>query len=202
MEEVTQYDVEKAVVNWCCWRDVFEHTGPAADNPLLVESAKFNRFLQRYSVGRTIRAGMRDELRMGLRSPQFPLEAMLEDTTGKTLDKQELSLRKEFGTHQGRRRLLSALSKIAAFLAPHAFIAWDTDARKGLKVASQRRSFENYFEYMEGMNALLSGELGARVRDACVCNYPSQYAAERDRFHRRVLDRYLMVLGGRDKRPI
>ena len=199
---VSQADVDGAVRNWCEWKDVFEYNGPAADNPLLVDAAKFATFLRRYSVYRTIRSGRSENLRILLRDPQFPLNTILDDATGLQLDTQEFSLREQFGTRDGRRGLRAALSKIAAFLASHRFIAWDKYARKGLKKVLQRHSVKNYAEYLEGANALLSGELGERVRDACNNKYPTQYAAELDRFHRRVLDRYLMRTGGRPKQQV
>jgi hypothetical protein len=191
-----QFHIEKATRNWLDWQDVYEHSGPARDNSLLANAAKFGDFLKRYSVGRTIRRGTSNQLRELLRSPEFPLTALLEDTTGATLDEQDSSLRAQFGTREGTRGLRSALSKIAAFLAPHAFNAWDTYARWGVK-----RQVRTYAEYLAEINRLLAGELGERIRDACASNYPTLYAAKCDRFHRRVLDRYLMDVGGRPKRP-
>jgi hypothetical protein len=139
---------------------------------------------------------------MLLRSSQFPLQELLEDAAGAILDEQEPQLRTQFGTQGGRRKLRSALSKIAAFLAPHAFNAWDTHACKGLKCTLQlRRSVQSYAEYCVYLNQLLAGDLGERIQDACGNKYPTQYVKERDRFHRRVLDRYLMDLGGRPRRP-
>jgi len=58
MKEIKQQDVAKAADNWLRWCCVFEHGGPAADNPLLADTAKFDRFLKEYSVRRTIRGGM------------------------------------------------------------------------------------------------------------------------------------------------
>ena len=197
-----QFHLEKASENWRQWQDVYEHTEDPHHNPLLVDSTTFGRFLKRYSVGRTIRRGTSDALRELLRSSQFPLKELLEDTSGAMLDEQNDKLRDKFGTHDGRHGLRSALSKIAAFLAPHAFNPWDTDARAGLKREQQGRSqrVRTYVDYLAHLEELLRGELGARIRDVCNGKYPTEYAANRDRFHRRVLDRYLMVLGGRKKR--
>ncbi|MGA8612839.1 MAG: hypothetical protein WB760_14305 [Xanthobacteraceae bacterium] len=195
-----QFLVKKATENWLDWKNVYEHSGVPRDNPLLVDDTKFESFLIIYSVGRTIRSGTSEQLRNLLCSPQFQLTTLLDDTTGSKIDEQNSILRAQFGTHQGQRGLRSALSKIAAFLAPHAFNAWDTQARKGLKRTLQRRSPRTYAEYLAGVNELLAGELGERVRDACIDNYPTQYAKDRDRFHRRVLDRYLMDRGGRPRR--
>jgi hypothetical protein len=197
---VWHFHVQKATENWLAWQNVYEHTGPALNNPLLVDAAKFQKFLKDYSVRRTVRGGTSDQLRELLRSSQFPLQELLEDTTGAILDEQDTRLRKQFGTREGQRGLRSALSKIAAFLAPHAFNAWDTHAREGLKGTLQLRSVQTYAEYCADLNQLLTGDLGERIQDACMNKYPTRYAEERDRFHRRVLDRYLMDLGGRPRR--
>ena len=71
------------------------------------------------------------------------------------------------------------MSKIAAFLAPHAFIAWDEYARKGLNAVLERSlsyKFDGYADYIANMNQLLSGEVGQRVRSACCNRYPTEYA--------------------------
>src|SRR5437764_7148066 len=120
---VTKADVETATRNWMNWQDVFQYFGPPLHNPLLAHETRFKDFLKEYSVHRTIRRGASDNLRLVLGSTQFPLVAMLSDATGFLLDEQEKILRAQFGTCGGKRGLISALSKIAAFLAPHDFIA-------------------------------------------------------------------------------
>ena len=85
---------------------------------------------------------------------------LLQDTTGAALDEENFKLRTRFGTREGQRGLRSALSKIVAFLAPHAFNAWDTYARKGLKAQTRSLKIRTYTEYLTQINQLLSGELG------------------------------------------
>jgi len=197
---ITDGDIKIASENWQQWKSVFEYEGPAANNPLLADSSTFGAFLNEYSVRRTIRGGTSDKLRITLGNPAFELQALLNDTSGKLLDARETALRAQFGTHSGKRGLRSAMSKIASFLAPHAFVAWDKYARKGLNMASERSrsyAFGNYSEYIGDMNRVLSGHIGECVRSACADSYPTQYASKRDRFHRRVLDVFLMRLGGR-----
>jgi hypothetical protein len=167
---------------------------------LLADAAKFGKFVKVYSVGRTIRCGTSDDLRKQLRSPQFLLTELLQDATGAALDEADFELRKLFGTREGQRKLRSALSKIVAFLAPHAFNAWDTYARKGVMVQTCSLKIRTYTEYLTQINQLLGGELGECIREVCISNYPTPYSEEQGRFHRRVLDRYLMDLGGRPRR--
>ncbi len=196
---VTQRDIEVADHNWRAWQDVFEHVGSPQQNPLLTDAGKFADFLWEYGVGRTIRKGRHDELRRLLGSPDFPLTMLLDDASGNLLDREEAALRSRFGTLFGRRSICSALSKIAALLAPQSFSAWDKYARKGANLAAGRRrshAFSCYAEYLAEINRLLEGTVGNLVRRACSNHYPTAYAAERDRFHRRVLDVYLMRVGG------
>jgi hypothetical protein len=195
-----QDHVDKAAKNWRDWQDVYEHRGSEHDNPLLADAAKFGTFIKVYSVGRTIRCGTSDDLRKLLQSPRFLLMELLQDTTGAALDEEDFKLRKLFGTRDGERGLRSALSKIVAFLSPHAFNAWDTYARKGLAVQARSLKIRTYTEYLTQINQLLGGQLGQCIREVCVYNYPTPYSEEQDRFHRRVLDRYLMDLGGRPRR--
>ena len=199
---VSQFHVKKAKENWLVWQNVYEHTGAAADNPLLADETTFSTFLKAYSVGRTIRGGTSAALRELLQSSQFPLQKLLGDPTGVTLDEQDTRLRAQFGTCGGRRGLRSALSKVAAFLAPHDFNAWDSYARKGVERTLQPGSVQvrTYAKYCADLNRLLAGELGERIRGACINNYPTPHSEEEGRFHRRVLDRYLMDLGGRPRR--
>jgi hypothetical protein len=197
---IIKQDIEIAKRNWEKWKSVFEYKGLAAHNPLLAKRSTFSDFLKEYSVNRTIRRGTSDELRIKLGSRSFDMQGMLNDTSGKVLDARESSFRAQFWTCGGKRGFLSAISKISSFLAPHAFIAWDRYGRKGLNVALERSpsyKFENYAEYIGDMNLVLSGRIGECVRSACADRYPTQYASKCDRFHRRVLDVYLMRLGGR-----
>jgi hypothetical protein len=202
MRMPNQKDVRDAKENWEDWQCVFEPKGHVRNNPLLQDKKRFNKFLREYSVRRTIRRDTGDDLRKRLTSASFNIDSLVRDRSGETLTKRAYELRKSFGTHDPPRAILSAMSKIAAFLAPHAFIAWDQYARKGLNIALGRppsRKFPSYAAYLKEVNGLLSGEIGNRIKSACVGEYPSKEAKKDDRFHRRVLDIYLMRLGGRWK---
>jgi hypothetical protein len=198
---ITERDIKIAQENWENWKSIFEYEGPAAANPLLADSSKFGAFLNEYKVHRTIRSGTSDKLRIMLGGPEFELQTLLSDTSGKLLDAREFALRAQFGTLSGKRGIRSAMSKIVSFLAPHAFVAWDEYARKGLNMVlgrSPSSTFANYAEYIGYLNQVLSSDIGKCVRSACADRYPTQYASKRDRFNRRVLDVSLMRLGNRD----
>jgi hypothetical protein len=198
---VIEDDIKLAAQTWHDWCDVFEHSGALSDNPLLANSEKFESFLKIYSVGRTIRGGKRHEFRLRLREPKFQLSSIVSDLTGATFDKKESELRRDFGTHTPARSVRSALSKIASFLAPHAFLPWDQFACSGLNRTlgrSHHSLIGSYSEYTSELNALIDGKVGQCVRTATISRYPTQYSARKDRFHRRVLDVALMRIGGRD----
>jgi hypothetical protein len=195
----TVQDVSIASKNWQVWKRVFEHAGDLADNPLLTEPSAFKNFISEYSVKRTIRRGKSDELRKRLRSSGGDLHKLLDDRSGRELDTQERVLRREFGTHGGTRSILSAMSKIAAFLAPDTFTAWDQYARAGVrKKRPGRPPPANYAEYLARVNEVFGDQLAA-IKSVCEGRYPTENATRNDRFHRRVLDVYLMRVGGRTK---
>jgi hypothetical protein len=122
----------------------------------------------------------------------------LEDTTGNALDRLESALRVHFGTRGGKRGVISALSKIATFVRPDRFTAWDEYARTGLNIAlghPQSRSFSNYAHYIGDFNAVWSGPIGEKIRS--ITERVAESPVEKDlRFRRRVLDKYLMKVGG------
>lgn len=195
------FEISMAGDNWKRWHEVFEHRGPPSSNPLLTNPGLFEIFVREYSVRRTIRRGKSDELRRRLSASGASLLALVSDGSGRELDDQEKLLRREYGTLLGVRSIRSALSKIVAFLAPDTFVAWDQYARRGTNIALKRSGstgFDGYAAYLADINTLLRGPLGDQIRAACIGSYPTEYAAEHNRFHRRVLDVHLMRIGGRD----
>ena len=125
--------LESARTNWRYWRDVFEHSGHYSDNPLFAEPGKrFAAFCKEYSVHRTIRAGTQNDFRLAMREN---ISSVINDDSGKGLDEIESQLRSKFGTHGGTRRMLSVFSKVAAFIRPERFVAWDQYARKGINIS-------------------------------------------------------------------
>jgi len=192
---VTPNDVALAKNNWEDWGNVFNHAGAMVDNPLLADQAVFNNFLAEYSVGRTIRARTRDNLRATLSSANLQLAKRLADAKGMGIDALDVTLSEDYAAGY---RLRSAISKIAAFLVPEYFIAWDHYASRGIKIETGRllgHSYETYAEYLADVNALLA-MMHNGIAHACQGNYP-QDLVEINRFHRRVLDVYLMRIGGR-----
>ena len=194
---IVQRDFDLACSNWWAWRDVFEHRGRPTASPLF-EPRRFSRFLDEYNVRRTVREDGHEPLRELLLSPGFPLVDVLADCSGAALEQEEAKLRK-FGS-KDQSSVLSLFSKVAAFLAPDRFTAWDTYGRKGLNIVLGRaptKVFSGYVAYLGEMNRLLATEIGAAVQGICAGRYPTSLASQGDGFHRRVLDICLMRLGGR-----
>jgi hypothetical protein len=184
--------------NWHQYRAVYEHQGRLEDNPILADAQWFRAFLKDYSVMRTIRSGHHDAFREALRTAAVESPAKLDDVTGGVVDELDHEFRGNYGTHDGRT-IRSCLSKIASFLRPDTFIAWDTFARAGLNRVQGRaasRSFNSYRDYLKDVNEVLHREQESilAVVDGSV---PSPFAAEGQRFSRRVLDVALMRVGGR-----
>jgi hypothetical protein len=191
--------LERARQNWEQWRDVFEHGGPISQNPVLANSTRFRSFLADYYAGRTIRKGKHDELRLVLlNSKEF--EAATRDGSGQSIDKIELVLRPSFGSKDGKNRLTSVLSKLAAFFNPERFVAWDRFAKRGLNIVKHRSAssqFKTYSEYLSAFDTVWEAKEGKDIRDF-LDNGGAQNNVEREaRFQRRILDMYLMECGGR-----
>lgn len=186
--------------NWNCWKRVFEHSGPLGENPLLAEPELFAHFLWEYSVNRTIRSGKHDELRQILAKSEWAFQ----DDNGKGIDKLEKQLRPEFGTardepYEGRNQIISALSKVAAFLRPERFVAYDRYAKRGLNDVLERGAsckFNGYAEYLTMFDGAWHGETGHKIREYLKKRAKCKLVKEL-RFQRRVLDVYLMRRGGR-----
>jgi len=205
---ITPHDVSVAAKNWKNWQNVFEHLGPFENNPLLNQK-EFYKFLHEYSVGRTIEGGKRALFLDYLKSPTSPLTRILSDPSGKQLDSELKEIKTTFGAkvkrsknnlHPVQRTPRSLLSKVASFLEPGSFIAWDTYACKGLNLAMNRPRgvpFRDYATYRKDVAYLMFSSLGTLIRKACAGHYPSRHAMMGDRFHLRVLDVYLMRQGGR-----
>ena len=79
------------------------------------------------------------------------------------------------------------------------FIAWDRFAKKGVNIALGRSAtftFNSYSDYLADVDLLWNGKLGRQIREF-VQSHASNQAENLPGFVRRVLDVYLMMLGGR-----
>jgi hypothetical protein len=153
--------------NWRRWSEVFEHGLPVASNPLLASQQKFRSFCAEYRVARTIRHGMQNEPRLELAGSQKFLAAIHEDS-GQLIDEIEENLRPRFGAGKHPKRMISVLSKVAAFVRPERFVAWDRYARKGLNVTlgrSASSTFQAYADYLAAFDQAWEGTPGERIRD-------------------------------------
>jgi hypothetical protein len=181
---------------WHDWRDAFEHNGPIRTNPILADAGRFNSFCAKWGVGRTIRKGTRDEFRCLLRDSR-DFEEAIGDDTGRKLANLEENLRSRFATGDGTRGIISALSKLAAFVRPERFVAWDQYARRGVNMVLGRpinTPFDRYVEYLADFESVWKGSPGERIREM-TRQAPRQPLEAEPRFQRRVLDLYLLTKG-------
>jgi len=187
---------------WKDWHDFFEHQGPVCENPLLANSSRYHSFLTKWSVSRTLRSGVHEKFRETLRTSEEFLRA-LNDDSGQMLEELEHELRPEFGTRGGTKRIISVVSKVATFIRPERFVAWDTFARRGMNRILGRGSysqFSDYPHYLRSFDIVWNGDLGREIR-AYVTHNAIQPIEREPRFQRRVLDLYHMESGriGTDK---
>jgi hypothetical protein len=192
-----QDSIRIARINWNAWHEVFEHDGSIVTNPVLADEAKFIKFLREYSVGRTIRKGTRNKFRHTLIN-SCSFQNAINDDSGKSLVNCERELRPKFGTHVGANHITSALSKIAAFLRPDRFVAWDKFAKRGINIVLDRGvsySYNNnYSEYLAAFDYVWNGPLGQEIRK--LMESSAMRAVEQEpRFQRRIVDFYLVELG-------
>lgn len=183
--------------NWKAWRVVFEHRGTIATNPLLGDAKRFSSFCKEYSVARTLRRGTQNEFRLSLIES---LSELIRDDSGRALDKLEAELRPRFGTHGGTRRIVSVLSKVAAFVRPERFVAWDSYGKKGVNIVLGRSAnfpFHSYAEYLTAFDQVWNGQRGQQIRDFATTDRARISIEREPRFLRRVLDVCLMKCGGR-----
>jgi len=189
--------IQIARKNWNDWQDVFEHGIPIDTSPLLADQKRFASFCKGYSVSRTIRRGTQNQLRLALRGRDF-VEVLRDDTGGK-FDKFEKEMRVRFGTGNGRG-IVSALSKVAAFIKPERFVAWDSYAKRGANIVQGRgvsSQFRAYADYLADFDSIWNGPTGQQIRDYVAAHSAEQALETEPRFLRRVLDVCLMICGGR-----
>lgn len=193
--------VDIAWNNWNSWRDVFEG-GPYPANPLLSNPDRFSTFLTEYSVRRTIRAGTHERFRGTLAAESGSFFGAIQDGTGRAIDKLDEGLRIDYGTlnRWGRvNRITSALSKVAAFVRPERFIAWDKYGKAGVnRILGHDANFRTYQDYLAKCDDTWRGEAGDRIRAYLTSNGARDRLVGDLRFQRRVLDVYLMKQGGRE----
>ena len=190
--------VEIAMGNWQDWQEVYEHKAKPQDNPVLAKPSRFKRFYMEYSVHRTIRKGRHNDFRKHLAKW---IHKVIADDTGHTLDKFEKSCRRRFGTFDGKRKMISVISKVAAFVRPERFIAWDESARAGVNLGlgqAKSAQFESYACYLAGVDRVWE-EYAEELIKAEVRKYkPAKPLLMREAFLRRVFDVSLMSCGGRE----
>jgi hypothetical protein len=183
-----------AGANWLKWRADFEFEGNADQLPVLQHQDRYRAFIKDYSLLRYYTGDEREALRTRLSHPPS-FQTAVDQPNGQGIDALAQGLREEFPAFDTER---SFLSKLAAFARPETFVAWDRFARKG--VARQNSgpangNYQSYADYLRAVRQVLSAELGREIRQ--FVEQAPCIPAEQECFVLRVLDVYLMILGGR-----
>jgi hypothetical protein len=190
-----------AASNWNDWKDDYE-SGMLEQIPVLASDERFKRFCTEYKVHRTIKKNTGQKFRKELQSA---IREIVSDESGKRIDSFEKNNRRLFSSLGAHARMISVISKVAAFARPETFLAWDRYARDGVKIGVRQATscdFLTYSEYLGKANDLWEesgkGLIVERLRYTKF-NPPSKSNVA---FLRRVFDVALMRLGGRSYKPI
>jgi hypothetical protein len=111
MDDELRFPFDLASKNWDDWRDVFEHNGPIATNPLFAEPGRFGSFLSEYSVYRTLRKGQHSNFRQELATSSAFSDAVVRGS-GRELDLLEQQLRPRFGVSNPHDELSPSCPKL------------------------------------------------------------------------------------------
>jgi|GEM_PF-1609920 len=200
-----------AEVNWSDWRRDFEHSGKPDEIPILNDQARFHRFCQEYSVLRYKTLERKKEVWVFLCKKNRILNAVT-DTSGLRIDHLAKEISKEFSSPDDEDKFeepRSLLSKLASFIRPAEFIAYDRYARRGAHYVANRSAYpvapaggplryplknfpyNNYSDYRRDVRKIQKGSAGNQIRNF-IGNDPRGEA-----FTLRVIDCCLMMVGNR-----
>ena len=185
-----------AGANWMQWLADFTFVGEPQCLPVLRDENRFATFCKEYRPLNRVKLETCEEMRQRLLGATEFREAVADDS-GAGIDSLARRLKDEFDLRGGPR---SFVSKLAAFARPSCFVAWDRFARDGVArvlYARQRSAHTHYRCFLNDFNELwnnpdLGREFRAYVSPNLLAILPSD-----DAFGRRMLDVYLMTVGGR-----
>ncbi len=159
--------IRSASANWRNWRPCWEHAGDWRKHPLLVTQLWFGCFVWEYGLGRNFSRTHAADLRGHLRGcPHFTKAVELADFASLQAAAEGIV---EFlktranppgGKMAPRSQLPSLASKLAAFIRPASFMAWDTYATAGLRkiIAGSGEGFgDSLVKYQHVANAVANG---------------------------------------------
>ena len=172
-----------AMGNWLSWRSSYE-SRDADTVPVLNDLGLFRVFLKEYGLNRKINVARSAVVLEFLQrvAPAF------ESGNPAAID------RPDFQDCYGVGR--SALSKVAVFVCPKKYMAFDRFASKSIFRLHFNGSVSvNYINYISGVFGIIDGDLGGALRAYLgTKEIPKGFE---DALLLRVLDVYLMLMGGR-----
>ena len=193
--------------NYEDWRDCYEHSG-LDDLPILKCETCFNAFTKEYSLGRNLKAGKPEQVMKRLKDGFVTVTG-----TNEVREQGNKLVELATGIPGANGVLRSLASKVAMFADANQFLPFDQFSSRGLSVL-QRTKFQPYDLSLkrstDKTDALCKFHiLARRIVDAtepeAKCAY-KRLGKNRPRacrvFHNRVVDLYLMVLGGRYEQSV
>ncbi len=205
-DEQVRDAISSASANWRNWRPCWEHEGDWREHPLLATQLWFGCFVWEYGLGRTFARNRACDLRAALRESQ-EFCAAVEHGDETQLERAAVTIPKRlYGLNEQDdvpRRLTSLTSKVATFIRPSAFMAWDTQATAGLRSLTKGLGLDaapSLAPYQRRARSVASSRIALSWWDASLPAIDAEadtIGAKRLAFRLRVLDWVAMAIGSK-----
>ena len=185
--------------SYCEWHGFWEEK---CGIPKIVDNGQevFHKFVKEYGIGRTISRGKREEVRCKIREHFPKFGKNLSSDNGK-VSSCLTELAEKLSKKATNGRPFSLLTKVAAFGWPERFVAMDSFAKKGIRKSSEIYSCNSLKGPVDDIKSYWEGVVIVKniTEDTCRQAYKRSKTGNLcfEAFHNRIIDLYLMSLGGR-----
>lgn len=184
--------VYRAAVNWMEWQKCYEHMGAIKTNPILENEEYFTQFIQEYGLRWLGNIKEQNIFRIAIAKSKL-FENAIKTNDTRIIDRCVEKIKSRNGKHQ-----MSAISKIATFVAPGYFMPIDKYAKKGLKkFGAKPKYYNNYSTFITSIQQYAEPHLKIRILKEIKLTGLDRLITNKEGFYLRVLDVTLMTLGGR-----
>lgn len=203
--QIEKGDFQKALhyaeANWSNWRLCWTHQGDWRSHPILATQVWFGCFVWEYGLGRTFTRTDAAKIRKLIRESESfknAVEKGCADSLQAAVS--EIMPLKQNGKE---RRNTSLITKVAAFVRPEKFIAWDTYASAGLRKLKGKRTHvfgDSISKYERLAQNIVTGEISFPWWTHClprIDQLADQLEASHQAIRMRVLDNIAMIAGAR-----
>jgi hypothetical protein len=205
-QRLAEFAFFSAAANWAKWREDFEFDGKPSGLPVLQSPQRFREFLFEYGLNRGIKKGCAEKVRCELSDDRVVDKLLDQDNECRVKSIVDYLVSKELTNGQQT----SLVSKVATFAQPNRYVMCDKYVKQGVSFVEyeefcggRNSSFRNYANFVSRFMAIYDGEIGSRINSfvkrhlgAECLSFPNSLPGS-SAFALRVLDVYLMVLGGR-----